>query len=227
VENEQLHKLLEALNEIGHTTPAEKLLPLLEQTRARGLAKEYPYESVYAQSLIALARLKHEKSEALIREAMDAGVQDSGDAWCLLRGVPDAREVVYGVYEKTEYRRLIWPHKVYVNLDALYQIGNGGFDQYFRNSSGDSVPDAIEALEEIGAKQAADVVKQAAALFGEAGPSRQRNARWRQMARFTEEQNGFLNALNKRYYDVDEDIEILRARYVVKHREYFGANSRE
>jgi hypothetical protein len=50
-------------------------------------------------------------------------------------------------------------------------VNNGGFDQYYFNSSGDLAGDAVESLNAIGAKNTADVVRQANALFGAGGPA--------------------------------------------------------
>jgi hypothetical protein len=45
------------------------------------------------------------------------------------------------------------------------EVNNGGFHQYFNNSSGDNTAEAIEALETIGASAAANLLRQAAAMF--------------------------------------------------------------
>ncbi|HYV66844.1 MAG TPA: DUF4375 domain-containing protein, partial [Myxococcales bacterium] len=61
------------------------------------------------------------------------------------------------------------------------EVFNGGFDQYFFNSSGDRAREALAGLELIGAKRTASVVRRAVGLFGPMGPSRERSARWQQM----------------------------------------------
>jgi hypothetical protein len=45
------------------------------------------------------------------------------------------------------------------------EVNNGGFDQFFFNSSSDRTPDILRALELIGASKTADILKRAAAKF--------------------------------------------------------------
>jgi Domain of unknown function (DUF4375) len=63
---------------------------------------------------------------------------------------------------KEEFARL--PHKTQVArcihmLEA--EVNNGGFHQFFLNSSGEYVPETLSALAEIGATQTRDLVKRA------------------------------------------------------------------
>jgi hypothetical protein len=57
------------------------------------------------------------------------------------------------------------------------EVNNGGFHQYFNNSSGDNTAEAIEALEIIGASAAANLLRQAAAMFPGNMPLKNREKR--------------------------------------------------
>ncbi len=57
------------------------------------------------------------------------------------------------------------------------EINNGGFDQFFYNSSGDDTAETIQALEAIGAADTSDIVRRAAALFPGSMPPKDRLAR--------------------------------------------------
>jgi hypothetical protein len=62
------------------------------------------------------------------------------------------------------------------------EVCNGGFDQFFSNSSGDYYHLAVEGLKELGALRSLDLVKEAAdTIFGERGPPVDRTERWRIM----------------------------------------------
>ncbi len=54
-------------------------------------------------------------------------------------------------------------------VDLVWQledeVNNGGFHQFFNNSSGDSTRETIDALEEIGAKVFSDILRRAASRF--------------------------------------------------------------
>lgn len=62
------------------------------------------------------------------------------------------------------------------------EVYNGGFDQFFWNSSGDHYHLAVAGLEELGASCSLAIAKEAAeTIFGSAGPPLNRTERWRVM----------------------------------------------
>jgi hypothetical protein len=76
------------------------------------------------------------------------------------------------------------------------EVYNGGFDQFFSNSSGDYYCTAVDALEEIGALASLNLVREASNLiFGKRGPPVDRAERWQIMGGKT----GRLAELLKRY----------------------------
>jgi hypothetical protein len=110
---------------------------------------------------------------------------------------------------------------VYVRqLEA--EVSNGGFDQYFFNSSGDHAAEALAGLELIGARQTAAIARRAIAFFGEGGPSRDREARWKQMDEWSESQKASLNALDDEFYEYPDPIADLAMEYCLAHRDDFG-----
>lgn len=62
------------------------------------------------------------------------------------------------------------------------EVYNGGFDQFFSNSSGDYYCLAVDGLEELGALSSLSLVKEAAdTIFGKRGPPADQEKRWRIM----------------------------------------------
>jgi hypothetical protein len=60
------------------------------------------------------------------------------------------------------------------------EVYNGGFDQFFWNSSGDYYQLAVAGLEDLGAASALAIVKEAAdTVFGRSGPPADQTERWR------------------------------------------------
>ena len=57
------------------------------------------------------------------------------------------------------------------------EVNNGGFHQYFNNSSGDHAVETVLALHAIGARAMANIMKRAMARFPEDGPPKDREAR--------------------------------------------------
>ena len=66
-------------------------------------------------------------------------------------------------------------------VDLVWQledeVNNGGFHQFFNNSSGDSTRETIDALEELGAKVFSDILRRAASMFPGSMPPKDRGER--------------------------------------------------
>jgi Domain of unknown function (DUF4375) len=93
-------------------------------------------------------------------------------------------------------------------------VNNGGFDQYYFNSSGDRAFFAAEALERIGASQMAAIVREANALFGPEGPSRDRDHRVRRLFEITADDEDLFDALDRRFFEYPDDISALLIAYI-------------
>ena len=95
------------------------------------------------------------------------------------------------------------------------EIYNGGFDQFFSNSTGAYYALAIEGLEKLKAETSLRLLQDAAQLlFGESGPPSDRQTRWDAMQRFSEAQGNAdaLDALDRLFWaDPDQLGEKLAA----------------
>ena len=94
------------------------------------------------------------------------------------------------------------------------EVNNGGFDQYFSNSSGEHARDALTALRTIGASSAFDIAQAAFALFGPSGPSTDWETRRRQLESFDEATAMRLLALDRAFQDYPDNISCLLAAYM-------------
>lgn len=75
------------------------------------------------------------------------------------------------------YRRLTRVQQViYSTSNLTAEVYNGGFHQYFDNSSGLNAPEAADNFQELGLDDVADLVKEAMLVFGSDFP-RDREAR--------------------------------------------------
>src|SRR4029077_12603921 len=67
-------------------------------------------------------------------------------------------------FGKGEFAQQSLPQKVFSAIWAVEsEVNNGGFSQYFFNSSGESASFVVEALETVGAPKTADICKRAIA----------------------------------------------------------------
>jgi hypothetical protein len=101
------------------------------------------------------------------------------------------------------------------DLAVLWQVesglSNGGFRHYYSGASGDLAFLAPAALTRVGATEKAGIVRAAHALFGPAGPPRDRQHRLAALAGLSIEAGRTLDELERRYAedpaDVDELVE--------------------
>jgi hypothetical protein len=94
------------------------------------------------------------------------------------------------------------------------EVNNGGFAQYYTNSSGDLAADAPAALEAIGAPYTASIVSEANAVFPD-GPPRDREARDDAFDSISEDA---FEEFDNRFLAYEEDLSSLLYAYVQTHR---------
>lgn len=118
--------------------------------------------------------------------------------------------------------------RVYFSVCLLEgEIYNGGFDQFFSNTSGDYYRFALKGLEDLGASSSFEILKDAAGtLFGESGPPDNQEDRWKIMnsaaRRLTEvvtrhRRASHLDHLDKRFSKDAERLGNLLTAYAEKH----------
>jgi hypothetical protein len=93
-------------------------------------------------------------------------------AWAVIAPAYKAVNFYHGPDVLTESMRPLTPGQR--ALLALHwcvgEVSNGGFDQFFLNSTGLLAPDAVEGFRRIGMPEAADLVTRARAIFAERPP---------------------------------------------------------
>ena len=103
------------------------------------------------------------------------------------------------------------------------QVNNGGFEQYFWNSSGRLAAHVPEALRAIGASHMAAIVDEAIAAVGADLPlmdDEQRQARVNDLAPAVRER---LETLDQRFFSYPDKLTELLYAYVCSHRNVIGA----
>jgi hypothetical protein len=94
------------------------------------------------------------------------------------------------------------------------EVNNGGFDQLFYNSAGDLAFYAAEAFDAIGAHKMAAITQKALDLFGEGGPSKDRNERVEALEGISEKHGEYLNKLDYEFTEYPDNIQELLLKYV-------------
>jgi hypothetical protein len=138
-------------------------------------------------------------------------------AYLRINGIDSPYNVCYSiVYERkgllTQPQQRLWEVSLLLN-----EVQNGGWHQYFVNSSGDGWKVCLEGAEEMGLAEVVADMKKAIGAFGSSEPSTNRDLRWEQLSKLPKHQDGILEELG-----IDGDaVELALAKYAVKYRDDF------
>ncbi|MBZ5614040.1 MAG: DMP19 family protein [Acidobacteriia bacterium] len=102
-----------------------------------------------------------------------------------------------------------------VRLVELFEgeVNNGGFHQFFYNSTGNETAEIIQALETIGARKVADVVRRAAGKFPGGMPPKDRFARQDLLLDRIDPEIKVFDELDNEFYSDPGDLQALLERY--------------
>ena len=113
------------------------------------------------------------------------------------------------------------PERVfYVGQLLEMEVNNGGFSQFFFNSSGDFANELVSVFTEIGAVKTAEICKKAVSVFGESVPT-DRNSREDQLLD-NEELEAFLEECDDGFLAYEEDLNGCNYEYVMKNKAAFS-----
>lgn len=95
------------------------------------------------------------------------------------------------------------------------EVNNGGFNQYFYNSSNQFVDEAYEGLKTIGAVKHAELLKKAVDVFmSEVDMQKEMREKGTIEAFSDSYKETKLNELDKLFYNLDEDLSNIRVKYI-------------
>ena len=109
---------------------------------------------------------------------------------------------------KVGFDGLSEPERVFLCVqDVESEVNNGGFLQYFYNSSGDHALFASGSFEAIGANHTAGIVKKACAVFPNGEPLPDRTEREELLEQIEEQIDDTLSDLDDAFYEYNDDLE--------------------
>lgn len=102
------------------------------------------------------------------------------------------------------------------------EVNNGGFNQYFWNSSGQYASAAVEGFRLIGASELADLTKRAITLWDDEKATQQKFKDRGALEAFSESyQHSKLHDLDKEFYAAAKDLDVRRIKFIRSHPELF------
>ena len=170
------------------------------------------------------------RGNTLSIEQRRAQQQQAREAERAFRESPERRywlALVKRVYDEAQGLDSLLPsERVYYLAHVLSgEVHNGGFDQFFTNSSGDRYLDTVAALTELGALTSLERLLEAKrVLFDQANVPTDRAQRCALMATFDEDHEAHetthakLDELDTRFYKDPDQLGTLLERWAVTHR---------
>ena len=138
----------------------------------------------------------------------------------ILIGLSESPQTKFG---KEDFASQSEPQKVFSALwEVESEVNNGGFSQYFLNSSAESAHFVVDALEVIGAPKTADICQRAIAAAFPAGLLESEEAIRSVAADFSDEVLEKLEPLDQEFYSYPHNLTDLLFAYVSAHPEEFG-----
>ena len=121
---------------------------------------------------------------------------------------------------RVDFGKLTIPEQVFLLIWELEsEVNNGGFHQYFYNSSGALAPNVVSALRTLNAEATADIAQRALNAVDNAITSWSDDAaRHANINRLSPGTRQILENLDQEYYKCPEDLTPLLYKYVAEHR---------
>ncbi len=132
-------------------------------------------------------------------------------------------DYVFELKKKVQFNNLTETEKIIYCIERLEkEVNNGGFIQFFFNSTGDYWQETLDALQKIKADKTAGMFKSSLAVFRMGHPYNDRSVRAREVADLSPDKKNFLSELDQNFYQSEEQIGKLLLVYVADHAKDFS-----
>ena len=122
----------------------------------------------------------------------------------------------YDLSKLTDQQKLF-----YLNQNLEREINNGGFNQYFCNSSGNNAHETVQSLKAIGADKTADILQKAIDQFPDKKVPKDRDERTKIVEEIEETADEVWSDLDQKFYKYEDDLNTLNIDYIKKHKDFF------
>lgn len=198
-----LFEIFSAFDRASVEVPRPSLLGIIAEAGKEPI--EYPMDYVLQGALPLLAKHRAQEDLPLLERFLDHPNEDvsSGAVRALYvyhRYYETVREP-WGLWESNGWDALTDAEKHVCAVEELdSEVRNGGFGQYYFNSSGDRWQEALAGLDAIGADARHRIMAQTIERYGDAPPSTDRDERSDQLARLLDEQEDPFEECDSAWY---------------------------
>jgi hypothetical protein len=109
----------------------------------------------------------------------------------------------------------------YYNQNLEREINNGGFNQFYFNSSGNFAHETIDSLKAIGANKTSEIVKKANDQFPDKKVPKDRAERQNALSLIEEKANEIWEELGQKFFVYEDDLNSLNMGYIKKNYNKF------
>ncbi len=224
--NPALYILLEACNKAEVLLPEDRLRQLLDHFMPLAHGDCFPNDHIVAAGLMAYARVAGEKARLLAMQAIGGDnpqvKEYAADCLAFLAGVRDPMTVLWERMDKHGIESLDAPQRVVLHANWFdREVSNGGIIQFFDHTSGDYVPETLDALRAIGHPEALTALEKAIEILGPSSLSRAEAERLGPLEGRFEELGEAFAPLESALFKTLADFRVREYMYVVEHAEHF------
>lgn len=121
-----------------------------------------------------------------------------------------------------DFIKLTGEQKIFfLNQNLEREINNGGFNQFFCNSSGDNAHETILSLQAIGATKTATLLQKAIDQFPNKTVPAERDERVEMVEQIEEMANDVWEELDEEFFACEDDLDALNIEYIKKNKDFF------
>jgi len=121
-----------------------------------------------------------------------------------------------------EFDKLTKHQKIfYLNQNLEREVNNGGFNQYFCNSSGENAHETILSLNKIGAEKTANILQKAVHQFPNGTVPKNRDERIEIVKKIEEVVDEIWDDLTQKFFAYEDDLNTLNYGYIKKNKDFF------
>lgn len=223
-ERKSTYDILRVVREMDLEIEHEQVRQLIEIYSNREM--DYPNDYALGEALALLGEFQVAEDEALLEKQMEHPnklvAEGAAKGLIAFHDLEKFQDTIWSKATSNDWDTLTKEQKIYFAVTMLdAEVRNGGHAQYFFNSWASDWEFALEGLKSMGLEKRVALFERVLKLFGESGPSKQRDERQRQLSEIFKKHESEFKRFDSEYYKLNEHVEVAALRYVLQHPHRF------